>query len=472
MRSTKALIITSVIILSTSTACHNSHFETYPQSAEPLKSYLIEGNKVEIDSEVLASQGSPIKQSNIGSAKLKAQSAHALLARGSKLAAILDTECIAKKENGMAHEIQENAKRPPSVMRYQAYSFELNKDIALDEFEKDVISDDCILQVSNETKVEVASTTLNDPYHAHQWYHEELQTVRAWNTFYGIKKGAVIAIVDSGINYRHAELKTRMWRDSKGLFGYDFINNDENPIDDHGHGTFCAGLIAAVPNNKIGMVGAMKRNIRLMAVKVIDKKGGGSSTTLVNGINYAIRNGADIINISISGLGKHSLVETALKNAVKSGVVVVTSAGNRGEEITSNNFYFPVGYAQKMAGVISVGLTTKKGGRVPMSNYGPSYIELASPGEEILSILNSNQYAVTTGTSSSAAIVSGAAGLVVAMLKSRGIKPTPRVVEGLLLDGSYHDSSLKQYFKDGHRLNLRRLANIINTRYPKKTTAP
>jgi uncharacterized protein YkwD len=156
---------------------------------------------------------------------------------------------------------------------------------------------------------------------------------------------------------------------------------------------------------------------------------------------------------------------------VNAGVVVTMAAGNDSEELTSTNIQSPASYGGQINGAITVGAIDSSLGKSSYSNYGPTYVEIGSPGTGILSTYLGSAYATLSGTSMATPIVSGAAGLAIGLLRGRGTTPTPALIEQLIKDGSVHDSALSTYYQNGNRLNIRGLAQTIDTRYP-ATPAP
>ncbi len=272
----------------------------------------------------------------------------------------------------------------------------------------------------------------NDPKYEEQWSLPLINMPQAWE----IEKGSrevVIAIIDSGIDYRHDDLSQKIWVNSdeipdNGLDddgnGYiddmhgwdftdapnleaegDFLEGDNEPIDESGHGTHVAGIAGAMPNNGIGIAG-VAWNSPLMAVRAGLSLGGSSrmqDDDSAAAIVYAVDNGASIINMSW-GSSQHSFViEEAIEYAHNRGVLLIGAAGNDGEATS----IFPAGYRK----VISVASTTQHRQRYYKSNHGAS-IDIAAPGNAILSTQIGNKYRILTGTSMAAPHITGIAALM------------------------------------------------------------
>ena len=161
----------------------------------------------------------------------------------------------------------------------------------------------------------------NDPLYATQQYGPQLiQAERAWDTAQGA--GVVIAVVDTGVDFGHPDLQGQLLAG-----GYDFVNNDGDPADDHGHGTHVSGIAAAVTNNSIGIAG-IAPGAKMLPVKVMNSSGSGASSAMAQGIVYAADHGAQVINLSLGGVGYSQTVQDAVDHAWSHGAVVVAAAGN------------------------------------------------------------------------------------------------------------------------------------------------
>ncbi|MFN5532387.1 MAG: S8 family serine peptidase, partial [Planctomycetaceae bacterium] len=208
-----------------------------------------------------------------------------------------------------------------------------------------------------------------------------------------------VAVVDTGINYNHTDLAANY------AGGYDFINNDANPIDDEGHGTHVAGTIAAVGNG-VGVIGVAPQ-AKLYAVKVLGSTGSGSFSAIISGLQWCVNNNIAVANFSLgSSTDPGTTVKTAFDNAYAAGLIIVASAGNSGAGVDT------VGYPAKYASVIAVGSTTSTDGLSSFSSTGPT-VEIAAPGSSILSTVIGGGYGNLSGTSMASPHVAGVAALVV-----------------------------------------------------------
>lgn len=225
----------------------------------------------------------------------------------------------------------------------------------------------------------------------------------------------LVAIIDTGIRYTHHELSPNMWHNpsptAEDIYGWNAVENNGNPNDDNGHGTFCAGEIGAVGNNNVGMAGVVPV-VQLMACKAFDKNGNGLVSDEVTCIKYACDHGAKVLNCSWGG-GASKMLYNALGNAQKAGVICVAAAGNSG---LKDDFFYPAAYGMKTSegakldNVVSVAASTPLDTLASFSNYGTEEIPLAAPGVDICSTFDKgdDSYAIASGTSMAAPYVSGA----------------------------------------------------------------
>jgi thermitase len=234
----------------------------------------------------------------------------------------------------------------------------------------------------------------NDPLFSRSWSLSKTNAPAAWNVTTGAAE-TVVAILDTGIDLSHPDLQ--------GSFvqGYDVVNRDGDPSDDHGHGTMVAGIVAARANNGLGGVGACS-SCSLMAVKVIGANGSGSAADIADGIRWAADHGASVINMSFVLSGPDDGVAQAIAFAQERGVLVVAAAGNAG----TADITFPAAHS----GVLSVAGTDPSDARYDWSSFG-GWVRLAAPGCSVTTAAGGG-YGDFCGTSSATALVSGVAGLV------------------------------------------------------------
>ncbi len=244
--------------------------------------------------------------------------------------------------------------------------------------------------------------TPNDPYFSYQWSFNSahLNMEKVWDNNPGGYSSVIVAIVDTGIafeDYTIPSHETGEVSSSDGMYhkakdldgvsfvsGYDFINNDNHPNDENGHGTHVAGTVAQRTNNNYGVAG-IAYNVSLMPVRVLDNTGTGSFSAIANGITYAVDHGADVINLSLGGAPGDSSymneVHDAIKYAVSKNCVVVAATGNDGKSQIS----YPGGFEE----CIAVGATDYNNRLSYYSNYGTG-IDIVAPGGDITKDLNSD----------------------------------------------------------------------------------
>jgi len=259
-----------------------------------------------------------------------------------------------------------------------------------------------------------ASIIPSDPYFDKQWYLKRIKAAETWDKQWDANK-IIIAIIDSGVQTNHPDLKDNIWinsdeipnnskdDDGNGFIddynGWDFIenNSDPNPKFDEGytkdgimHGTVVAGVAAAGGNNFLGVTG-VAWNSRIMPLRVLNGKGEGNTKSVVRAIDYAIKNGADIINLSFVGAGYSPILEEAIKRAYNAGVVIVAAAGNDMEGESSHFLdkepLYPVCYDGKNGEnmVIGVAATDALDQKANFSGYGSKCIDISAPGISIFS---------------------------------------------------------------------------------------
>lgn len=248
----------------------------------------------------------------------------------------------------------------------------------------------------------------NDSYFSKQWGLKNTgqnggvegnatNVEKKWEKTKG-SKDVVVAVVDTGVDYTHEDLKDNMWENTyqpklRGEYGYDFANGDTDPMDDEGHGTHCAGIIGAKGDNGVGVSG-MNHNVKIMALKALDDQGGGSDSDLIDAYNYinkAINLGVNVaaINDSWGGEGKSTIFKKLIDLVGAKGAVSVCAAGNE----SANNdkiATYPANYDSDYK--ISVAATNEKGELSNYSNYGKASVDLAAPGSDILSTYVEDSY--------------------------------------------------------------------------------
>ena len=249
-----------------------------------------------------------------------------------------------------------------------------------------------------------AQVTPNDPGFSSLWglnntgqtggtADADIDAPEAWDLTTG-SSSVIVAVLDTGVDYNHPDLAANMWTNSAeaqgqpgidddgngfidDIHGYDFVNNDGDPMDDHYHGTHVAGTIAAVANNGIGIAG-VSRNARIMALKFLDSSGNGTISNAIRALNYAVVMGATISNNSYGGSSSDDadpLFGEAIQNAATFGHIFVAGAGNSGTDNDVAGFY-PANFDAD--NIVSVAATDDNDQVASFSNYGRTSVDGAA----------------------------------------------------------------------------------------------
>jgi subtilisin family serine protease len=269
----------------------------------------------------------------------------------------------------------------------------------------------------------------NDPGWSNQYNLSAIRAPAGWS----INSGAVwvtIAILDSGIDLSHPDLFVRI------LPGYDFVNNDNDPQDDNGHGTHVAAIAAASSNNNVGIAG-VNWGANIMPIKVLDASAMGTYANLAAGIVWATDHGAQVINLSLGGASPSFVLLDAVNYAYQRGVILVGSTGNAGIPAV----LYPAAYDP----VIAIGATDINNDWAGFSNHGQE-IDLVAPGMNIYSAFTGGGYGYRSGTSMAVPHVSGLAAILIG-IPGNGPTGVRRLMEGTALD--LGDSGWDAFFGNG-----------------------
>ena len=237
-----------------------------------------------------------------------------------------------------------------------------------------------------------------DPNYQSQWHHQKIQSPAAWDVSTG-SSSILVAVLDTGINARLSEFRGRL------VPGHDYVNDDEDPTDDHGHGTAVAGTIAANANNGV-LVAGMEWHCRLLAEKVLDSENNGFYSVWTQAIYDAADAGAKVINLSAGGDSDSSSLRGAIRYAIGKGVIFVTISHNDGKGT--------VRFPGRMPECITVGGTERTDSWASFSNYGSS-VDLVAPARDIYTVGRGGGLEFWWGTSFAAPQVSGVAALLASL---------------------------------------------------------
>ncbi len=260
----------------------------------------------------------------------------------------------------------------------------------------------------------------------------DIDAFAAWDLATGA--GVVVAIIDTGVDVTHPDLQPNLWRnpgeiagngvddDGNGYVddvnGFDFVNRDSDPNDLDAHGTHVAGSVAARGDDDYGVPG-VAFEAKVMCLKFLERNRGGTSSAAAEAINYAVNNGADIINASWGGPGSSSAIRNAIAYARSRGVLFVTAAGN---ESSNNDTYgsYPANYP--LDNILSVAASDRRDGVASFSNYGSTQVDLAAPGVDIVSTMPGGTWGYMDGTSMASPYVAGAAALLKSVAPSMTVQ--------------------------------------------------
>lgn len=299
------------------------------------------------------------------------------------------------------------------------------------EIASDIIYDKDLSPVST-----TSTTVPDDPLYSQQTNITQTNIDDVWNEYTTGDGSQIVAILDTGVDYTHPDLEANIWineaelngvegydDDGNGyvddIRGWDFINNDNAPLDDNMHGTHVAGIVGAVGGNGIGVAGAAW-NVKLMPIKVFQSNGVGNSSTIAEGVNYATANGATILNMSFGSYAESSTLKSALENAYASSLLVGAAGNDKiciGPGLCPNGQesfpFFPAAYT------FVLGVEDGDGQYDNLDQDGPIFsnyynflnYEVKAPGYAIMNTVPNGGYRKLTGTSMATPLVAGAMAL-------------------------------------------------------------
>jgi serine protease len=291
------------------------------------------------------------------------------------------------------------------TLRYAAVAFPAGSEAAREQFKEAVTEDKRVVYAEDNGTVH-ALYTPNDPRWSDQYAPQMVNADDAWDTTLG-SANVTIAIVDTGIQYDHADLDGNM-STSESNHGQDFVDDDEDPypdvLSDEYHGTHVGGIAAAETDNGTGVAGVSES--ALLSARVLNENGSGYWSDVADGIQWATDQGADVINMSLGGSSGSSTLKNAVEYAYNNGVYLAAAAGNDGP--CSDCVGYPAAYQE----CVAVSALDSDGTLANYSSTGPE-VELAAPGTSVLSTTTSarGDYENLSGTSMATPVVSGVAGL-------------------------------------------------------------
>lgn len=297
---------------------------------------------------------------------------------------------------------------------------------------------------------------------------EDINAEGVWKMTRG-RKEVKIAVIDTGVDYTHSDLAANMWvneaekngidgvdDDGNGyvddVYGYDFANDDGDPMDGHGHGTHCAGNIGAL-HNRSGIRGVMN-NVKMVSIKFLSDSGRGETEHAIKSIDYAVKVGVDLMSNSWGGGAFSQALLDSIQAAHDAGIVFVAAAGNSRADNDARPTY-PANY--EVDNVITVGAHDGSGKRSSFSNYGKKTVHIFAPGSSIISTVPGDRYQSMSGTSMACPIAAGAIGL----LMSENPNLTPLEIRERVIATAVDNGELGNFTPVG-RMDAERL--LKNTR--------
>lgn len=302
----------------------------------------------------------------------------------------------------------------------------------------------------------------------------DIDAPEAWDITTG-SRNVVVGVIDTGVDYNHPDLAANIWTnpgeipgnghddDGNGfvddVHGYDFVNNDGDPMDDNGHGTHVAGTIGAVGNNGRGVTG-VNWTTSIMALRILDATGEGTVANELRSIRYATMMRARGVNIRVTnnsyyGYGYIQSEYDAIRASGDAGILFVAAAGNDG---INNDQYLAYPASYNLDNIIAVAATDQNDRLAFFSNYGTTSVDLAAPGVKIYSTLPGGQYGYESGTSMATPHVAGAA----ALTWSANAGATMKEVKDAILGGVDRIPSLVGKMVTGGRLNARATVGLVS----------
>lgn len=339
-------------------------------------------------------------------------------------------------------------------------------------------------QVAEAVSAQAASAQRhpNDARYQELWGMRNINAPSAWSSRTG-DNSVIVAVIDTGVDYTHPDLRANMWvnsreiRDGKDNDGNGVVDDihgaaflggrtrSGNPRDLHGHGTHCAGSVAAVGHNGIGVVG-VSWNVKIMALRFLGGSGNGKLTDAVRCIDYAISKGADVMSNSWGANRGAPQLQAAISRAERAGILFVAAAANEGRNIDTRN-KFPAGYNN--ANILSIAAIAEDNSLASFSNFGRTRVDMGAPGVRILSTIPGGSYGNKNGTSMATPHVAGAAALIWNAVSS-GNKA--RSVKTLLMNNARPIPALQGRCVTGATLDLSFIANTRPTPGPQPRPRP
>ena len=347
----------------------------------------------------------------------------------------------------------------------------------------DYVEPDYPIQFIDVAGEDEISEETNDTYFSRQWMHQNVQSEKAWTVTTG-SKDIFVAVLDSGIDYTHKDLKNNMWMnpqekvngiddDNNGyvddIYGWNFVSNNANPktTSSSNHGSHVAGIIGATGSNNTGVVG-IAPNVKMMALRFIGESGTGSTSGAIRGIDYAVSKRVFAINNSWGSRGTSRSLGDAILRAEKAGVLFLVAAGNGSNHVGFNidrTPWYPAAYSN--SNVLAVAATRMDDSLTAFSNFGFMKVDVAAPGAQILSTVSNQAYQNMSGTSMATPLVTGLAVLVKAANPKLTYKEVIKIIRGSV----DRNASLANKVASGGRVNAFKAVTLATANINKQPDA-
>ncbi len=339
--------------------------------------------------------------------------------------------------------------------------------VDLKEGDREALLDDLMKQedityIEPDFPISLSQISPTDPDFSRQWAHSKVKSLDAWELSEG-SPSTLVAVIDGGVDLDHPDLKDNIFRnrsevvngrddDKNGYIddtvGWDFLNNDNDPRPDsvtHSHGTHVAGIIGAMGDNGIGIIGHAPR-VRLLPLKFIGSNGEGTTSSAIRAVDYAVKMGAKIINASWSSTNFSQALFDSINRARQANILFVAASGNNGKDNDSLARY-PASY--NLDNVVSVAASTSSDALASFSNYGAQSVDIAAPGVSIYSTGSGSKYLALSGTSMATPLVSA----VAALIRARHFGFSYQLVKASLLAGVDKNAAFAGRVRAAGRVN-------------------
>lgn len=319
----------------------------------------------------------------------------------------------------------------------------------------------------NGSQSENANEIFQDAYR-NQWMLSNTRVDYAWSVTRG-SSNIIVAVVDSGVDYNHIDLKDNIWRNTRetlngrdddgngyidDIRGWNFVNDNNNPTTSGGsnHGSHVAGIIGATGRNPDGVRGIAPK-VTIMPLKFIGNDGSGKTSDAIRAINYAVNKRVFAINNSWGSSNRSSALESAIKRAENAGILFIVAAGNGSNGVgydIGKKPYYPAAYTN--SNIIRVAASTASNILTSFSNFSQKLVDVAAPGASIVSTVTGNKYMKMSGTSMATPVVTGLAVLA----KAANPALNYAQIKALIKSSVDPFSSLRNKINSGGRINAQK----------------